>query len=586
LSENRRNSAEGAPRTLRGFFHDTIVFPLLLLCVYSVLLFCFLPKGINHSFLGNLLVFLCASVVAVAGLWFFAPGVEARAIPGRRQGEDRLRKSDLVLVLFPLAPVVKYLVINQATLLWTDIGIVLLICLGACTLVAWLIPFFLRRLISPSQTLIPALVLSHVLLNMAALSLALNWQESGRFEVQFFILALSFLICYVTYINQRGALYLLVSVYFSVSVGGEYLTFLSLGSEYGEYSSNSNGSGEAQLSRIRGVVGDRPVNYTPDILLMTYDSYVGSGQFKKYGIDNREQEEFLESLGFTLYPGIYTLAGASKDSMGGVLGGVDTSKAAAGFSPYLELLKNEGYETAGIFSNGYFFRGVGSGYGTTFPDPTPAFLVFLKAVLEGEFRHDVEFKPIPEETFLRAKREVIREATDRPLFLYTHTGPGHSQNSGRCMDDEVSQFKGRLARANLEMREDIEMILRERPGAIVIVNGDHGPYLTQNCTMMRPEDYEQSAVTRLDIQDRFGAFLAIRWPKNQPGPAVAIEILQDIFPAVMADLYGAPQFDELRVRQVLTPVQRMRIAGLDIQEGKIVGGAHHGQALFEDEPQN
>ncbi len=77
----------------------------------------------------------------------------------------------------------------------------------------------------------------------------------------------------------------------------------------------------------------------------------------------------------------------------------------------------------------------------------------------------------------------------------------------------LSQYKRRVAIANRYMRQDIELVIKNDPAAIVMVAGDHGPRMTKNCGVTGGV-YEISEISRLDIQDRFGSFLAIRWPSS------------------------------------------------------------------------
>jgi hypothetical protein len=130
------------------------------------------------------------------------------------------------------------------------------------------------------------------------------------------------------------------------------------------------------------------------------------------------------------------------------------------------------------------------------------------------------------------------------------------------------------------MREDVETILRYRPDAVIIVNGDHGPYLTKNCVWLRRSEYDLAEITRLDIQDRFGAFLAVKWPYSEPMDLPRIEIIQDVLPAVLSELYQDVDYDALRFPQRLAEGQTKRIAGLGIEHGRIVGGPLDGQPLF------
>jgi hypothetical protein len=54
-----------------------------------------------------------------------------------------------------------------------------------------------------------------------------------------------------------------------------------------------------------------------------------------------------------------------------------------------------------------------------------------------------------------------------------------------------------------------------------------------------------SEISRLDIQERFGTFLAIRWPAGGDADSYDdITILQDLFPAVFAYLFADEQLLE------------------------------------------
>jgi hypothetical protein len=125
------------------------------------------------------------------------------------------------------------------------------------------------------------------------------------------------------------------------------------------------------------------------------------------------------------------------------------------------------------------------------------------------------------------------------------------------------------------MRHDVEMVVENDPKAIVVVAGDHGPYLTRNCFGISDAFAE---VSRLDIQDRYGAFLAIRWPSEDYEEYDDITVLQDLFPAVFAYIFADPGLLEARIE----PENREKnaISGVTIMDGVIEGGIDSGQPLF------
>jgi hypothetical protein len=127
------------------------------------------------------------------------------------------------------------------------------------------------------------------------------------------------------------------------------------------------------------------------------------------------------------------------------------------------------------------------------------------------------------------------------------------------------------------MKVDIENIIKSDPNSIIIIAGDHGPYLTKNCYYTINE-YGMETIDRLDIQDRVGAFLAIKWPTDDYDSYDQITIIQDLFPAILAYLYEDPSPLQMRV----DPVTQFRYStsGAYVDNGIIIGGINDGEPLF------
>ena len=102
-----------------------------------------------------------------------------------------------------------------------------------------------------------------------------------------------------------------------------------------------------------------------------------------------------------------------------------------------------------------------------------------------------------------------------------------------------------------------------------------GLILTKNCDATSI-DYDVSEISRLDIQDRNGTFLAIRWPTNDFEDYDEITILQDLFPALFAYLYGNGSFLELKI----TPISDPFYSGVQVENGIILDGIHAGEPLY------
>jgi hypothetical protein len=126
------------------------------------------------------------------------------------------------------------------------------------------------------------------------------------------------------------------------------------------------------------------------------------------------------------------------------------------------------------------------------------------------------------------------------------------------------------------MKRDIETIAQNDPGAIVVVAGDHGPYLSKNCKRIL-NDYDSNEISRLDIQSRFGTFLAIKWPSEDFSEYDDITVIQDIFPAIFAYLF---KDDGLLQAKVESTTLDDVMAGVSVRDGIIRGGVDDGEPLF------
>jgi hypothetical protein len=331
------------------------------------------------------------------------------------------------------------------------------------------------------------------------------------------------------------------------------------------------------------LIDSREPVITPSIYLLVYDAYVVNETMLAYGIDNRVQEQYLENLDFKIYPQTYSVGKSSIPSMNGVFNSSlsfygNTRKEVSGDGIVQNLLKKFGYKTYGVFPTDFFFRGMIPSYDYSFPENSFSVRLISEAIFLGEFRFDIGFDEVSEEQFIHERNLIFSEVSEDPKFLYTHSKlPNHSQNSGVCLPNEVKMYGERLTRANLDMQHAIEMIIENDPKSIVIIAGDHGPYLTKNC-VITGDEYEISEISRLDIQDRYGAFLAIRWPSSDFEEYDDITVLQDLFPAIFAYIFADPGLLDSKVEPITTHPEA--ISGAMVVDGMIEGGIHTGEALF------
>jgi len=416
------------------------------------------------------------------------------------------------------------------------------------------------------------------LTNMALLSRQFAWHQVGSLKIQFGVFASVFLLSwFFFYIKYEKLFYLLVVLIFLTTTSTQLLA-------------NINGTPQTNQKDIDNklvtLADFRKPIVTPNIYLLVYDAYVSNETALAYGIDNHAQEQYLEELGFTVYPHTYSIGYDSISTMSRVFNAStefygNTRKGVSGDGVVQNLLKGFGYKTYGIFTTNYFFLGIASNYTYSFPGPSSPANLLIKAIFEGEFRFDLTLNVIPREQFLKEKKNLFSSESNDLRFVYMHSNkPGHSQNSGACLPNEFELFGERLSVANLEMKQDLEMILENDHDAIIIIAGDHGPYLTKNCFYIS-SSYDISEISRLDIQDRYGSFLAVRWPTQDFENYDDIVVLQDIFPAIFAYIYQDPKLLEAKVETMTLDYDHLfPTSGATVIDGIIHGGINDGEYLF------
>ena len=491
-------------------------------------------------------------------------------IPGEKLSSDHL-----TLLLLPLTPVIQYIINNQDILSPLDSIYVFIVSALFVALIILVPPILVRRIGTTRTVMFLGLGFAFSITNMAILSLKFSWHEWGSLRIQLPLFAGVFLVSwFLSHLNYHKLLYILITGYFLTNSFSQLLA-----RDDGSFVTDLDGT-ENRLVML--ICSNEPV-VTPSVYLLVYDAYVINETMLAYGIDNRSQEQYLEKLDFQIYPRTYSVGGSSPSTMSRVLNAsVDfygnTRRGISGDGIVQNLLRGFGYKTYGVFPSDYFIRGISPSYDYSFPSFSSPANTLLKAILIGEFQFDVTFNEVTKEQFILEKINFFSEESEEPKFIYMHTNlPNHSQNSGACLVNEGELFRERLSRANLEMRQDVEIIIENDPEAIVIVVGDHGPYLTKNCTTTM-SSYDISEISRLDIQDRFGTFLAIRWPTEDFELYDEIVVLQDLFPVIFAYLFQDQRLLESKVEPAT--LESGRISGAAVVDGVIEGGIHNGEFLF------
>jgi hypothetical protein len=323
-----------------------------------------------------------------------------------------------------------------------------------------------------------------------------------------------------------------------------------------------------------------PVARKPDVYLLVYDGLAAESMLRAYGIDNNPIG-WLKDNAFKVYEGAYSVFLSSKPSMASLMDMRAAPRVGIGAAnTAMAFFRQQEYQT-NLILNAYLLDGSNPiAADNVFPPATPQskLSVLYRGLGGGEFKSRLVFEDHDRDEWLAAKRSVLRAPTGAPRMLYAHSGvPGHSQNSGTCLPDETAQYAARLAVAEREMKEDIAAIASSQREAIIIVAGDHGPYLTGDCLYMagyNPDDFSAA-----HLADRYGATLAIRWPTEVRKGIDDIRVIQDVFFAVTSYLRDDDQVWTQRVPAVTAGYGG--IPGGGVKDGIIAIGKDKGRPLFE-----
>lgn len=567
-----------------NFFFANILIPITALFVYcasfAYVSSLFLLKGVNYNFTHIMGKYAFAAAL-ISGLIFLAilklgkgPKFEWK------HSTVKFRLEDLILLLFPLTPVVQYMFTNRDILSPMEFVYVLAFFVIFSSMYIFAIPALFGAFMPTQALMAIGLAFVYLVTNMPSASSSFAWFGMGNLGIQLAFLASVFFAAWLLYaFNAKWVLHFFILLNFAANTSTQV---------FSRATAEADPSATFEKNRLLSLVEDKTPAVTPNVYLLIYDAYVPNETMLSYGIDNSAQENYLREEGFVLYPHTYSVASNTLGTMSRVLNASteyygDKHRGVSGDGVVQKVFKDLGYETHGLFFSDYMFRGYGENYDHAFPTNNLApFVQLVRAILIGEFRFDLGGERNTHEQFVEEKRDVFKNVSMDQVFIYMHTDlPTHSQDSGACLANETELFKERLKRGNLEMQQDLDLILQNDPGAIIIVAGDHGPYLTKNCSMTSYE-YDMSEITRVDIQDRYATFLAIRWPTEDYWMYDDITVLQDLFPSVFAYIYQDTTLLKAKIRtKILLPDT---ISGASVRDGYINGGPNDGEPLFLSEP--
>jgi hypothetical protein len=545
-----------------------------------------LPFGYTTRFLNQgyklvFIIFILLFVLFVISIFFYKQFEFKRKI-------DFPELKDLTLLCLPMSPILGFTILNIEYLnlfgFINLIGVTLVFCLIIC----FIIPIILSYFGSLKILMISGLALCFTILNMAQIT---NNPTSHIFNSQFITQGLyligSFIVTYLLYTFNKTIAYTLIIVFM---VSGVFISFINT-----SYLKSSEAV--KNEDRFKSLIENskNKIIHKKNIYVLVFESYSNLETLEFYGYDNTNQINYLKNNNFTIYHGSYSNGAKSLSSTARILelkNNLDKDERyyLNGNAFVLNIFKANGYKTVGLFKSPYSFGSSPISWDEYYPKDDVSKIggkTILKAIYEGYFRFDIFDDNYDYSKYLDLRDNYLKSNQKKPLLFYTHNNyPGHSQNSGKCLSDEKKKHFEGIEIANLEMKKDIQTIKKYNPNSIIVIVGDHGPYLTKNCTALII-NYKKEEVDRYDVQDRYGAFLAIHWPETLETKKHNIEIIQDIFPAILANITKNNKlFDKLKLQRKFLDKYHENTSGVNVNNGILEGGKDDKKSLFQNKSIN
>lgn len=489
---------------------------------------------------------------------------------------------DYILLFLPISPIIDYILINNNYLSINGLIYLLVITISFILFFSFLLPIIFSYFGSYKIIMITGIALSFTILSLAKIASNPNSHIfNSQFVTQGSYLIISFTFIYLFYLINKTAAYSLVFIFM---ISGSLINF------YNNYSESTTTS--INPEKIVKFLNneENKINKKKNIYILIYESYPNLETLNYYGYDNLEQINFLEENGFTVYHGIYS-AGASSIASTSRMLEIEGELSKHGryyvsgnaFVP--KVFKSNDYKTIALFKSSFYLDSTSS---ITWDEYYPkedvtkiGWKTLTKSIFQGEFKFDIFDEFSSYEEYLKMKDKYLSLKKSNTLF-YTHNGyPGHSGNSGVCdySTEKNEYFKG-MGIANKEMNNDVKSILINDPESIIVLVGDHGPYLTKNCRELR--NYDASTIDKYDVQDRYGAFLSIYWPSDISNKNKDIQIIQDIFPAILSNITNNNKlFDELKIERKFFDRFNNITGGVNVINGILDSGKDKGNPLFD-----
>jgi YidC/Oxa1 family membrane protein insertase len=283
----------------------------------------------------------------------------------------------------------------------------------------------------------------------------------------------------------------------------------------------------------------------PDVYFLIYDSYMDSKYFNYLGINNINVLNFLKTNNFKIYDKKLSLENASLPSLGILYESFNANfkiekkskdilrDVLAGNNHLDQFLQSQGYITTTIASS-YFTPRNGRTQKDVQISNRVGNVIFRGLLSGGMNSETVTEEDSDMNPWNLLKNKYFSPNQGNPRWIYMHQFlPGHSPSNSKCDREWFNKFKRKVDQSHKMIIDDVNLIIKNNPKAIIIIAGDHGPALDR-CGVL--SNNKSNDISGVHLIDHYGVHISIRWPKDNFEKYDNFAYLQGVFHSVLSYL--------------------------------------------------
>lgn len=289
---------------------------------------------------------------------------------------------------------------------------------------------------------------------------------------------------------------------------------------------------------------------TPNVYLILADSYSSFAHLKANGLDVSDFRSYLVGADFRLYDEVFSNYHPTTAAMSALLDMthhyhllspkpsevVRSGRVIIGGQNNLvNILRRHDYQIQYIHQSPHLLLQGCSADHCFGGDSYAGARMVLEQIEQAGHQDGALKQSSLEDIEEEVARLALLGTSDAKRFQYVHLyDPEHAPNHriGKCdQATEMQQYGHRIANTNRSLKRMLEGLLEKDPTAVIVLAGDHGPFIENQCRR------RFDIATLEEYRDRVGVLMAIRWPASYDGRYDGrVKTLVNVFRYVLASL--------------------------------------------------